>query len=393
MNSNGLRIAGFIIGLGVISPFSGTSATLAQPNLVPLAQNRSFILAKKPGQSLPAQPLPSPEDLRSKQQQDNQELQRRRQELLQRQQDALLQQRQQKIQNQQQDNQELQRRRQELLQRQQDALLQQRQQKIQNQQQDNQELQRRRQELLQRQQDALLQQRQQKIQNQQQDNPGQQSQTTAYVQQRQRLIEFQKRHQINRQNRQDEFNHRISLQRYTWQQNRSHSRSIWLRQQSLVQPHLYRVDPWHQDLYHNYVVFYDYDYWNDSSWRSRNYWDNRSFWSGSGYWYERDYWSQRGYIWDDVLGALLKLLLGGLFRGGIGSGFSNYYPSNQLYYQGPQILTYNGLTQSACIPGNVVILLPNQRVMCALPNYSFVPGTYQIGGLNLGLIPAEIEYY
>lgn len=78
----------------------------------------------------------------------------------------------------------------------------------------------------------------------------------------------------------------------------------------------------------------------------------------------------------------------------MGSFLSPYRinPASTLYSQGHQILSYNGLTQVACEPGNIVILSPNQRVMCALPTDSFVPGTYRIVSPDLGLIPAEIQY-
>jgi hypothetical protein len=50
------------------------------------------------------------------------------------------------------------------------------------------------------------------------------------------------------------------------------------------------------------------------------------------------------------------------------------------------------LTQAACEPGNIIILLPNRRVMCAIPTYSFAPGTYHINSPDLTLIPADIQY-
>ncbi|NJM78121.1 MAG: hypothetical protein HC852_23040, partial [Acaryochloridaceae cyanobacterium RU_4_10] len=112
----------------------------------------------------------------------------------------------------------------------------------------------------------------------------------------------------------------------------------------------------YRNLYRNYVTYYNRDYWEDSTWRNRNYWDNRSFWGGPGYWYERDYWSQNGYIWDDLLSGILPLLISGLVQGATDSSY-RITPANTLYVRGSEILSYNGLTQAACEPGNVIILL------------------------------------
>ena len=246
-------------------------------------------------------------------------------------------------------------------------------------------LERQRQEVFERQRQRDAQQQQNILERQRQQD----------AQQQRQLLQKQYERQIaNRRNREAQYTRQLVRQRLAWQQDRNRKRNNWLQQQRLIERErrLERINARHRTLYRNYVTYYNRDYWEDIAWRNRNYWNDRTFWSGPGYWYERDYWSQRGYIWDDILGTILQGLISGLVQEAISSTFTPYPPASILYSQGPQILSYNGLTQAACEPGNIVILLPNRRVMCAVPTYSFAPGTYRIGSPGLTLIPAEIQY-
>jgi hypothetical protein len=359
MKTNVLSTTALIVGLGLLSSFTGARSSIASQSLVQTEQYSASALAQNPRQPWSDQTQQSPEDLRRQrqQQQNGQDWQRQRQ-------DAFEHQRQQ-----QQNGQDWQRQRQ-------DAFEHQRQQ-----QQNGQDWQRQRQ-------DAFEHQRQQ------QQNGQDWQRQRRDAQQRQRLQEQQEQQFTNRRNRKDQFNRQLAQQRVVWQRDRDRSRNSWLRQQNLFERErrLDRFDARQRNLYRSYATYYNRDYWEDINWRNRDYWNNRTFWSGPGYWYERDYWGQRGYIWDDVLGGILQGLISGLVQGAIGSAFSPYRQASTLYDQGPQILSYNGLTQTACEPGNIVILLPNQRVMCATPTYSFVPGTYQVRSPGLNLIPADIQY-
>ncbi len=340
MKTNVLSTTALIVGLGLLSSFTGARASIASQSLAQTEQDSAFALAQNPRQPWSDQTQQSPENLRRQRQQprNGQDWQRQRQ-------DAFERQRQQP-----QNGQDWQQQRQR-----QDAFEHQRQQP----------------------------QNGQDWQRQQQD-----------AQQRQRLQVQQEQQFTNRRNRNDQFNRQLAQQRAVWQRDRDRSRNGWLQQQNLFERErrLDRFDARQRNLYRSYVTYYNRDYWEDINWRNRDYWNNRTFWSGPGYWYERDYWSQRGYIWDDLLGGILQGLISGLVQGAIGSAFSPYRQASTLYDQGPQILSYNGLTQTACEPGNIVILLPNQRVMCATPTYSFVPGTYQVRSPGLNLIPADIQY-
>jgi hypothetical protein len=210
----------------------------------------------------------------------------------------------------------------------------------------------------------------------------------------QQHLQAERERQIeNRREREDRFNRRFAQQRDEWQRQRDRNLRNWQRQQRAIERErrLDRMNARYRNLYRNYVTYYNRDYWEDSTWRNRNYWDNRSFWGGPGYWYERDYWSQNGYIWDDLLSGILPLLISGLVQGATDSSY-RITPANTLYVRGSEILSYNGLTQAACEPGNVIILLPNQRVMCATPTESFAPGTYKVVSPGLRLIPVDIQY-
>jgi hypothetical protein len=136
-------------------------------------------------------------------------------------------------------------------------------------------------------------------------------------------------------------------------------------------------------FYNDYLNYRNRDYYRDRYWINRNYSGDRAYWSGPGYWYDRDYWGGRGYIWDDIIGGVV----GGLVQGAISSAVS----PREVYTYAPQILSYNRLSSAACEPGNIVILLPNQRVICAYPTATYPAGTYQVRN-NYALFPAAVDY-
>lgn len=143
-----------------------------------------------------------------------------------------------------------------------------------------------------------------------------------------------------------------------------------------------RLDDRQRRLYRDYISYRNQDYFRDRYWVNRNYYSNRSYWSGPGYWYDREYWGRRGYIWNDVIAGVV----GGVIQGTVRSAIA---PST-LYPYAPQILNRNRLSVTACEPGTVVILLPNQRVMCAYPTATYLPGTYQVAN-SYALVPAVVN--
>jgi hypothetical protein len=362
MRINLLSTTALIFALGLISPLTEAKASVVSQSLGRTEQNSIFGLTRKTEQPSPDQIQQNPENLRQKLQQIAQGQQRQQQ------QDVFEQRRQQ----------------------QQDAQQRQQQQNV------NVFEQRRRQQqdTQQRQQQQNINVFEQRRQQQQQDaQQRQQQQNVNVFEQRRQLLQAQHERQIaKRRNWEAQFTRQLAHQRLAWQ--RDQNRHNWLQQQRLIERErrLDRIEARQRHLYRNYVTYYNRDYWDDSTWQNRNYWDDSTYWSGPGYWYERNYWSQRGYIWDDLLGGILQVLISGLAQGSSNSAFAPYPQANTLYDQGTQILSFNGLTQAPCEPGNVVILLPNQRVMCATPTDSFVPGTYRIDGPDLTLIPAEIQY-
>ena len=182
-------------------------------------------------------------------------------------------------------------------------------------------------------------------------------------------------------------------QRLAWQQTRNRALLNGQQQRLTDQNHrLQWLNERQRNFYRSYVTYYSYRYWDNSYWLNRDYWNDRTFWSGPGYWYERDYWSQQGYLWNDVLTLILPSLVSSLVPGTVSSSITSFPPASTLYLQAPQILSFNGLTQTACEPGNVIILLPNRQVLCASPTYSFAPGTYRVMQDSLELLPAEIQY-
>jgi hypothetical protein len=378
MRINLLSTTVLIFGLGLISPLTEAKASVVSQSLGRTEQNSIFVLTRKTEQPSPDQIQQNPENLRRKlqqiaQQQNVNVFEQRRQQ----QRDAQQRQQQQNV------NVFEQRRQQH-----QDAQQRQQQQNVnvfEQRQQQHQDAQQRQQQ----QNVNVFEQRRQQQDAQQR----QQQQNVNVFEQRQQLLQAQQERQIaKRRNWEAQFTRQLAHQRLAWQ--RDQNRHSWLQQQRLIERErrLDRIEARQRHLYRNYVTYYNRDYWDDSTWQNRNYWDDSTYWSGPGYWYERNYWSQRGYIWDDLLGGILQVLISGLAQGSSNSAFAPYPQANTLYDQGTQILSFNGLTQAPCEPGNVVILLPNQRVMCATPTDSFVPGTYRIDGPDLTLIPAEIQY-
>jgi hypothetical protein len=334
MRINLLSTTVLIFGLGLISPLTEAKASVVSQSLGRTEQNSIFVLTRKTEQPSPDQIQQNPENLR-----------RKLQQIAQQQNVNVFEQRRQQHQ---------------------DAQQRQQQQNV-----------------------NVFEQRRQQQDAQQR----QQQQNVNVFEQRRQLLQAQQERQIaKRRNWEAQFTRQLAHQRLAWQ--RDQNRHSWLQQQRLIERErrLDRIEARQRHLYRNYVTYYNRDYWDDSTWQNRNYWDDSTYWSGPGYWYERNYWSQRGYIWDDLLGGILQVLISGLAQGSSNSAFAPYPQANTLYDQGTQILSFNGLTQAPCEPGNVVILLPNQRVMCATPTDSFVPGTYRIDGPDLTLIPAEIQY-
>jgi hypothetical protein len=400
MKTSFLSITALVIGFGLISPLTVVRASAALQRIGQAAQNSSFVLAQETERPSPEQLRQSAEDVRRSRQQNNFEQQRQQQQDAQRrqqqdffeqrrqqQQDAQRRQQQDRFEQRRQQQQnifEQQRQQQDAQRRQQQDFLEQRRQQQQNifeQRRQQQDAQRR------QQQDFLEQRRQQ----QQQDAQRRQRQDGELERQRQNLQTQYQRQIDRRRDWATQYNRQLARQRLAWQRDRD--RSDWLQQQKRIERErrLDRIAARHRRLYRDYVTYYHRDYWQDYTWRNRNYWDDSSYWSGPGYWYERNYWSQRGYLWDDILGVVLQVLIGGLGQGSTYSD-SPYPRASALYDEGPEILAVNGLTQAACEPGNIVILLPNQRVMCALPTYAFAPGTYRINRSDLSLVPADIQY-
>ncbi|HEY9826339.1 MAG TPA: hypothetical protein V6D19_12900 [Stenomitos sp.] len=195
--------------------------------------------------------------------------------------------------------------------------------------------------------------------------------------------------------RQQDATDQFQRQREAWRQRLEREREARLRQDRIFNQRLNDLTERQRQIYRNYYGYRTHDYWSDRNWRDRNYYRDRAFWSGPGYWYERDYWSGRGYIWNDLITGLVGGLVGGIGGGG---GYYGGYPSayrypraSTLYTYGPQILAYNRLSETACEPGTVVILLPNRRVMCAYPTTRYVPGVYQVSG-NYLITPARVVY-
>jgi hypothetical protein len=367
MKTNFLRKTGFICGLGLFIPLISADAGIPQQNLINFEQSGTANLAQRA-----VEPTPSPTQERSLPNPSpsvNPKLQRQRQQQL----------RLQEQQRQQQQRQRVQEQRQELLQ-----------QRNLNQNQEQQRLREQREQQQQRQrlQDQRTLNQDQQRQRLQEQGQRLQDQRQRLQQQRQRLQEQQQRQLTNRENQDNLW----TRQQSAWQRERDRDQYNWQRQQRLSETRLGRFDTRRQNLYRDYAANYNRNYWGDPSWRNRNYWENRSYWGGDGYWHERDYWSRRGYGWNDALGAVLTGLVSGAVSGSIRTTAAPYPQASQLFSQGPQILTQNGLTQAACEPGNIVVLLPNKQVMCALSNEAFMPGTYQISGSDLSLIPAEITY-
>ena len=186
-----------------------------------------------------------------------------------------------------------------------------------------------------------------------------------------------------RQRQQESFQNLRERQRNNLQDFRQRQQNV-LRQRTLENRLNRRfLTDRQRRFYNDYLNYRNRDYYRDRYWLNRNYYGNRSFWSGPGYWYDRDYWGGRGYIWDDIIGGVV----GGLVQGAIGSAIA----PRQVYTYAPQILSYNRLTAATCQPGNITILLPNQRVICAYPTATFPPGTYQVRN-NYALYPAVVDY-
>jgi hypothetical protein len=189
--------------------------------------------------------------------------------------------------------------------------------------------------------------------------------------------------QDRRQRQQESLQNLRERQRANLQKQRQRQQDL-LRQRALENRLNHRfISERQRRFYNDYLNYRNRDYYRDRYWLNRNYYGNRSYWSGPGYWYDRDYWGSRGYIWDDIVGGVV----GGLVQGAISSAIS----PRQVYTYAPQILSYNGLTAATCEPGNIVILLPNQRVICAYPTATFPPGTYQVRN-NYALFPAVVNY-
>lgn len=200
---------------------------------------------------------------------------------------------------------------------------------------------------------------------------------------------------FNTRDNQRDATDQFQRQREAWRQRLEREREARLRQDRIFNERLNDLTERQRQIYRNYYGYRTHDYWGDRNWRDRNYYRDRAFWSGPGYWYERDYWSNRGYVWNDVITGLVGGLVSGLSgRGGYYGGYPSAYRYSRaatLYTYGPQILAYNRLSETACEPGTVVILLPNRRVMCAYPTTRFVPGVYQVSG-NYLLTPARVVY-
>ncbi|MGB8700335.1 MAG: hypothetical protein WCD18_13040 [Thermosynechococcaceae cyanobacterium] len=176
-----------------------------------------------------------------------------------------------------------------------------------------------------------------------------------------------------------------------WYRNQWRQRYEWENRYWQYGPRYYSnriswFNPYQRNIYNNYLIYRDRnDFWDNSYWLSRNYSRDRSLWSGTGYWYERNYWGSRGYLWNDIVGLMLNAVVQGAV-------LPSVLPQRVVsYQQWPQVMTVNQLVQTECQPGNLVILLPNQEVLCAQPTNTFAPGTYQLEDSTLRLIPARVD--